>query len=339
MTFLSGKWIAPFLFGSLAVCLFWGTISKKVVDRTGELWFWAGRGHPNWRELKVTCYSLIIFSMFLLLPQDSLAEGHEETTLIAPILNTIRMVNELQPSCPKKTTLWSGDFSNGWEKRWGIDGSKGFSGRNNTTTIRTDGEMTGIRVVYPKGSYSSGGPSGGANFYAHLNIPKSRYLFLRYEIRFEDGFDFVVGGKLPGLYGGKGNTGGHIPNGKDGFSVRLFWGVNGRGGVYAYLPTSIKWGTGFRAESLKFIPGKWHSLELGVFLNDPLTKNGSIELWFDGKQVINAHGLHFRDVEELQIDGVLFSTFFGGGSDRWAAKKTEYAEFRNFSVSKCAKDR
>lgn len=310
-----------------------------MLDRTGKLRFWVGSALSDWGYSKIIHFSLIILSIFVLLSRDAPAEDHEKTTFIASPLNNSRVSNELYLSCPQKITLWSGDFDDGWEKRWGIDESKGFSGRNNVATIRTDGKMTGIRVVYPKGSYSGGGASGGANFYAHLNVPKSCHLFLHYEVRFEEGFDFVLGGKLPGLYGGKGNTGGHIPNGKDGFSVRLFFGVNGRGGVYAYLPTSIKWGTGFRAERLRFIPGKWHSLELGVSLNDPLANNGSIELWFDGKQVINTSGLHFRDVEQLQIDGVLFSTFFGGGSERWAAKKTEYAEFRNFSVSECTKDR
>lgn len=67
---------------------------------------------------------------------------------------------------------------------------------------------------------------------------------LSYAVRFSSNFNFVLGGKLPGLYGGIGNTGGNIPDGTDGFSTRYMWGRNGVGEVYAYLPTSQQYGTG-----------------------------------------------------------------------------------------------
>ena len=59
---------------------------------------------------------------------------------------------------------------------------------------------------------------------------------MSYDVQFEEGFDFVKGGKLPGLFGGEGNTGGGIPTGMDGFSARMMWRGNGRVVQYVYYP-------------------------------------------------------------------------------------------------------
>ena len=51
--------------------------------------------------------------------------------------------------------------------------------------------------------------------------------------------DFVKGGKLPGLFGGEGNTGGGIPTGMDGFSARMMWRGSGRVVQYVYYPDQV----------------------------------------------------------------------------------------------------
>jgi hypothetical protein len=57
-------------------------------------------------------------------------------------------------------------------------------------------------------------------------------MLLSYEIAFEAGFDWVKGGKLPGLRGGLNSTGcsgGNQANGQDCFSFRVMWRENGSG--------------------------------------------------------------------------------------------------------------
>lgn len=57
-------------------------------------------------------------------------------------------------------------------------------------------------------------------------------MLLSYELAFDAGFDWVKGGKLPGLRGGPnpdGCSGGNEPNGTDCFSTRLMWRQNGAG--------------------------------------------------------------------------------------------------------------
>jgi hypothetical protein len=46
---------------------------------------------------------------------------------------------------------------------------------------------------------------------------------------------------------------------------------------------------------------------------------GEMQLWIDGKSVIEASGLVFRDTETAGIKGIHFQTFFGG-MDHWRRK-------------------
>jgi len=57
-------------------------------------------------------------------------------------------------------------------------------------------------------------------------------MMLSYEIAFDSNFDWVKGGKLPGLRGGLNSTGCSGGNQADGlscFSSRLMWRTNGQG--------------------------------------------------------------------------------------------------------------
>ena len=51
---------------------------------------------------------------------------------------------------------------------------------------------------------------------------------IEYEIRFDLGFPWSKGGKVPGFSGGVGYTGGAPAWDGDGFSVRLMWREDGR---------------------------------------------------------------------------------------------------------------
>jgi len=239
--------------------------------------------------------------------------------------------------------LWFNDFSDpNWREDWQVLDSRQW-GQENLELINDsltgDFFNTYLRTYYPAGSvtpsYSrkTGAPIGGAQFLADLGIPPAEELKLSYYLRFSDNFDFVKGGKLPGLYGGTGNTGGNIPDGTDGFSTRFMWRQNGDGEVYAYLPTSAKFGTSLGRGDWQFVPGVWHHLEQEVILNEVGENNGSIKVFLDGVEVSHFSGLNFRSVDTLKIDGILFSTFFGGSNSTWATPNDVHIDFANFSVS------
>ncbi|MGH3585410.1 MAG: polysaccharide lyase, partial [Pseudonocardia sp.] len=191
-----------------------------------------------------------------------------------------------------------------------------------------------LRTSYPEGSASRGtdGPDGGMQAYLELQSPTD-VLDLTYQVRFPEGFDFVKGGKLPGLYGGSENNGGKVPDGTDGFSTRYMWRSGGEGEVYAYLPTSEEHGTSLGRGCWSFVPGSWTTVRQRVQLNTPGTADGRITVWQDGRMVLDKGGLDFRSTDELRIDGVFFSTFFGGGDESWASPSDQHAEFAAFEVA------
>jgi hypothetical protein len=66
-----------------------------------------------------------------------------------------------------------------------------------------EGSNTVMRVEYPEGSYvPSKNPVGGTGFYAQpIDIKNASFVSLSYKVFFPVDFDFVKGGKLPGIYG------------------------------------------------------------------------------------------------------------------------------------------
>ncbi|MEL2053354.1 polysaccharide lyase [Klebsiella pneumoniae] len=200
-----------------------------------------------------------------------------------------------------------------------------------------------FRVYYPAGSFdpqsmkSKNLPSGGMNFkWAPFYSRNKECAIIQYSVRFPKSFDFVKGGKLPGLYGGNGNTGGKIPNGYDGFSVRLLWVENGMGKVYAYLPQEDKkqkWGVGLSGLPWFYPRGEWQNITLKVKLNTVNFQNGIVKLWVNNKLVIDRRDVLFRKTPNLKIDGVLFSTFFGGNNPSFAPKELQYLDFKDIKIS------
>jgi hypothetical protein len=237
--------------------------------------------------------------------------------------------------------IWSSDFTEShWRKHWQIIKRGSWGIENYEIQADPSGKFQQIlRVYYPANSASptvtkkQGNPPGGTQFYAQLNLPPQDSLTLSYYVRFSENFDFVKGGKLPGLFGGVGNNGGDIPDGTDGFSTRYMWRKRGDGEIYAYLPSSKKnHGTSIGRGTWQFVPGKWYHLEQKIILNEPGKNNGSIQVWVDDKKVLEQNGLMFRTTDTLKVDGILFSTFFGGGDSSWATRQDVYADFADFSV-------
>jgi hypothetical protein len=76
-------------------------------------------------------------------------------------------------------------------------------GPKHTYVKAPDGRMA-LRAQYPKGSYRPGAdPRGGISFYApgpeSVDLTTAKEATFGYSVMFPDGFEFVKGGKLPGL--------------------------------------------------------------------------------------------------------------------------------------------
>jgi len=98
-------------------------------------------------------------------------------------------------------------------------------------------EATILQVFYPNGSINPARrPQGGSQFYAApLDLRHARSVTFAYSVFFPGDFDWVKGGKLPVLYGGRtGCSGGDAAD--DCFSTRLMWRTRGAGELYLVRP-------------------------------------------------------------------------------------------------------
>jgi hypothetical protein len=222
------------------------------------------------------------------------------------------------------TETWQDDFSGDWTNRWPLDWVES-NALHRTSTFQQDGE-TWLRVTYPEGQVGRGFK------FATDHAPQER-VFLEYDIRFAADFDWVLGGKLPGLYGGTGNSGGDKPNGEDGWSVRFMWLQGGAGIAYVYHPDMPgTWGENMHFDGAQFQKGVVQTLGLEVVMNTPGQNDGVIRAWLDGVLVVERTDMRWRDIPDLQIDGITFSTFFGGGTAEWAPSKDETIDFGDFKL-------
>lgn len=235
-----------------------------------------------------------------------------------------------------QTTFERVDWASEWSPK-----DKGSFGMDNVS-VEEDASSPGkrfLRVRYyqggasPSASRRVGVKEGGAQLLGQLPSGPASHLFLRYFVRFAEDFEFVKGGKLPGFYGGQNISGGHIPDGTDGFSTRFMWRTEGQGEVYVYMPSSTRFGTSLGRGSFTFARGKWHCIEQELVLNTPGQPDGQVRVWLDGAAVFEQGALFFRSVPELQIEGVFFSTFFGGGDESWAPPRDTHADFAAFATA------
>lgn len=208
-------------------------------------------------------------------------------------------------------------------------------GKENLTLLPkaagTDGPV--LRVEYPAGSFGGRRSAirGGAGF--ELHRAAATVACLSYKVRFPAGFDFVKGGKLPGLFGGDAPRGCSADGIAEGFSARLMWREGGAGELYLYAPhRGGRCGASVGRGSWIFTPGVWTLVTQRVSANGKGSRNGSIEIWIDGRSASRSDGLALSEASSPSVDGLLFATFFGGDDESWAPPEAQYADFADIRV-------
>lgn len=208
------------------------------------------------------------------------------------------------------------------------------------------------------------GMDSGSGFHARpfLKFPTEHVVF-EYEVFFPETFDFVKGGKLPGVGIGSGDsaaTGGDWE--PDAGSVRIMWKEHGQGIGYVYLPTHIARNkkrdgtinvqneafkeaatgslgkrTGIdlffkKCTGLQFKKGTWNMIRLEVKLNSVDKADGMLEITVNGVKR-RVDGIVFRHNDDVKLNFALCQVFFGGSTLDWSAKKKETIGFRDFRVA------
>lgn len=190
-----------------------------------------------------------------------------------------------------------------------------------------------LKVLLPGNHY---GPITGAQWEIPL-APQDEYFF-SYRIKFDEDFDFIKGGKLPGLAGGTVKAG-CIPSGYDGWSARMMYWENGKLSFYLYFPDqSTRWGERLylknqENDTLQINKGRWHRITQRVKLNTSGKSNGILQAWFDGKETFYSDTILFRKNDEIKTDRISYSVFMGGDDLSWAPSNDQYIYFDDFRVS------
>ncbi|KAF9134629.1 hypothetical protein BGW39_006394 [Mortierella sp. 14UC] len=233
---------------------------------------------------------------------------------------------------------------------------------NSTTTSTssssssTDAEGgTVLQLNYPKGSYAPAiGPvTGGTHFYAKPFGDKTPFskMLVSYDVAFPSGFNWVLAGKLPGIYGGTpydGCSGGVQSTGANCLTMRMMWRQNGVGEVYAYVPADPKssfcrdsqvvcndqYGKSIGRGQIYFQPGVWTRLDMVMELNEPAgNSNGTLQVYQNGNLAIHMNNIPYRSSGMVGFQGLLFSSFFGGSEATYATPVDQSVYFRSVQLS------
>jgi hypothetical protein len=233
----------------------------------------------------------------------------------------------------------------------------GWGKDNKNHQVLDDGSL---KVFYPKGSYSpSKFPQGGIGFYASPeNMFPADELFFSYDVKFDETFQSVLGGKLPGLFFSEGTgkkymreaSGGNHNNNTA--SLRIVWRKDFDVEAYVYLPDNQSseyqqipsliqndaYGDSLWRGLFKFQPTQWNKVMMRVKMNtfdkdgNPNT-NGILEICINEQQQ-KFTKLIWRTNPSTSVTAILFSTFFGGSSTKYATPVDTWSYFRNFRVKK-----
>lgn len=226
----------------------------------------------------------------------------------------------------------SGELGPYTKERWKADwpGCEFEGGIKEGRVMVTEGQR--LRVNFALGKI--GPEEGGAGW--RMPFGKHEAAEMSYTLRFSKDFDFVKGGKLPGLCGGPENvSGGRPANGQNGFSARLMWRRDGRGEAYVYHKNQKgDYGDSFAFPTdFRFPTDTPVKVRLAVRMNVPGKRDGALRVWIDEKLLVVRSDMEWRSVDSFGVDGLYFETFHGGGDKSWAPTKPCWAEFGELRVS------
>jgi len=238
-------------------------------------------------------------------------------------------------------------------KDWGSEPKRGIVEKR-CRIVKKKNEKV-LEITLPKGTTSNGGS------FWRLYLPKELTdVTFEYDFMFGKNFNFVRGGKLPGLGGGIVlGCGGTPEEYQNGFSARLMWRVAisyeellhlvkdqklaNKKDIhrpylvqYMYYPdrkTHFGHDQVYKYKNKKIFlkPNKWYDIKMRIKLAKDPKKKDDILAWVNGKKVLNRK-LNLRKKKSYGISEVMFSLFFGGNDKTWATKKKEKVYFRKFMV-------
>lgn len=166
------------------------------------------------------------------IPVASMAASFSLTTsTMMPFPSATQSASSASSFIASNWSLSKGQITNGDSNLAFVSDPFPSSPAPGATVSNTSGPV--LQVTYPAGTYGS--QNSGAQWYSLWNTTDGsqfQSMLLSYELAFDSNFNWVQGGKLPGLRGGidiNDCSGGAEPNGTDCFSTRVMWRKNAAG--------------------------------------------------------------------------------------------------------------
>lgn len=136
---------------------------------------------------------------------------------------------------------------------------------------------------------------------------------LRYSVYLPENFDFSTAGMLPGMFGGTTPERLDLTS-DDAFALRTRWGRDGDTQIFVQSKAAAENGRQVvnLPGSVRLQRGRWVTLEQELVLNTSGASNGAIQVWLDGKKVVEKKGLKLREGDAPGIEGVAATVGFAG---------------------------
>ncbi len=229
-----------------------------------------------------------------------------------------------------------GNYLDGeWRSDWN---NPSWVDRNVPAEIIEDSEsaMGGskyLRFNFPAGGVGPG--QGGGQWLTFIEGGQEE-LYFSYNLRFKPGFEWVHGGKVPGLRGGPLWNGFDAPPWNGGFAALLMWTGNGKLKFYYYhQDLNHEYGDTKDWEYF-FTPGTWYNITQRVVLNtigaNGGNNDGILEGYVNGQLVSQVTGLKFRNISSIKIDQLYLTSFYGGSGAEYAPQNDQYLDLDDFVV-------
>ena len=203
-----------------------------------------------------------------------------------------------------------------------------YKGKENLSVQDCAGQGRCLKVTYRPDE------QGSPRLTFRENLPPASEYTLTYDLRFDGDFEWVKGGKLPGLAPENSVTG-CVPLRDNGWSVRLMWRAEGSFMQYLYHQDKTdRCGENVYAEDFTLQKDRWYKVALYVRVNSlGSAADGQVRLFVDGQEVARRDNLRLRNTDTGGlIERFYFSSFYGGSDPSWAPSRPTFAYFDDFTV-------
>lgn len=184
--------------------------------------------------------------------------------------------------------------------------------------------------------------TGAGGVTGYINISSGTNYTLEYKVKFQSGFTWAHGGKIPGLGGGAAYSGCQDPSAGDGWSFRVMWrqwnSVN-NGKPYLEPYTYYKGFPGPCGDSFgkryTITDNTWYTVKIKAKMNTGSNYDGAARMWVNGTEVYSNKSFRWVTKDSgRNVNRLMWDIYRGGSTSDYMASTNQYIYFDNFIINK-----